>query len=477
MTTAPPQATVRANKHDRLNGWKEIAAHFGKGVRTVQRWEAELGLPVHRLGRGTGEILYAFVPELDAWEASAAAVKPSRNPAKPAGSRADVVDAVAPTPDERPRPKWRPRMVRPVALLIVAGIVVAAVVLGSLFPIRLFKSLGQGQPASWRVASGVLTIVDADGRFLWEHRFEFPLTQGAYYQAYMRAEGRPPVLIHDVDGDGDAEVLFVAEPWQPKSYGLYCFSRDGSIRFHHAPRRVVGFGDKKYGPPWRGTDVYVTGLSGRPHEIWFVSTHLEEFPTVVERLDASGKPEGEYWSNGHVSNVVKSEAAGRELLFVGAISNEFRGGSVAILDARHPSGAAPASSRHYQCQECPPGTPLAFLVFPRLDMTAALGSYSRVTNVFRDNLGQILVDVNHDVGERVPEELRGLADSHYTLDSQFRVIGAELGRRVAPVHRVFEQKGLLDHPFIFERESRDLWPVLRWTGTAFIGVDGPEARR
>ncbi len=31
----------------RLNGWKEIAAHFGKGVRTVQRWEKALGLPVH----------------------------------------------------------------------------------------------------------------------------------------------------------------------------------------------------------------------------------------------------------------------------------------------------------------------------------------------------------------------------------------------------------------------------------------------
>jgi len=26
-----------------LNGWKEIAAFFGKGVRTVQRWERNLG--------------------------------------------------------------------------------------------------------------------------------------------------------------------------------------------------------------------------------------------------------------------------------------------------------------------------------------------------------------------------------------------------------------------------------------------------
>jgi hypothetical protein len=29
-----------------LNGWKEIAGFFGRGVRTVQRWEQQLGLPV-----------------------------------------------------------------------------------------------------------------------------------------------------------------------------------------------------------------------------------------------------------------------------------------------------------------------------------------------------------------------------------------------------------------------------------------------
>ena len=29
-----------------LNGWKEIANYLGKGVRTVQRYEREFGLPV-----------------------------------------------------------------------------------------------------------------------------------------------------------------------------------------------------------------------------------------------------------------------------------------------------------------------------------------------------------------------------------------------------------------------------------------------
>ncbi len=36
---------------DLLNSWKEIAAYMGRGVRTVQRWERDLALPVRRLGK------------------------------------------------------------------------------------------------------------------------------------------------------------------------------------------------------------------------------------------------------------------------------------------------------------------------------------------------------------------------------------------------------------------------------------------
>src|SRR3984885_4315700 len=31
-----------------LSSWKDIARYLGKGVRTVQRWERHLGLPVRR---------------------------------------------------------------------------------------------------------------------------------------------------------------------------------------------------------------------------------------------------------------------------------------------------------------------------------------------------------------------------------------------------------------------------------------------
>lgn len=60
-------AGKRAERQLFLSGWKEIANYLGKGVRTVQRYERELGLPVRRpAGRSTGSVL-ATKAELDAW--------------------------------------------------------------------------------------------------------------------------------------------------------------------------------------------------------------------------------------------------------------------------------------------------------------------------------------------------------------------------------------------------------------------------
>ena len=52
---------------DRLDSWKEIATYLGRGVRTVQRWEREEGLPVHRLTHEKRGNVYARREELAAW--------------------------------------------------------------------------------------------------------------------------------------------------------------------------------------------------------------------------------------------------------------------------------------------------------------------------------------------------------------------------------------------------------------------------
>ncbi len=66
---APPEAP-RSDNGSQLDSWKEIAAYFKRDVRTVRRWEASEGLPVHRHLHNERGSVYALRNELDAWWSS-----------------------------------------------------------------------------------------------------------------------------------------------------------------------------------------------------------------------------------------------------------------------------------------------------------------------------------------------------------------------------------------------------------------------
>jgi hypothetical protein len=60
----PAESTV-------LSSWKDIARYLGKGVRTVQRWERQLGLPVRRpVGASQKSAVLLYRRDVDAWLAT-----------------------------------------------------------------------------------------------------------------------------------------------------------------------------------------------------------------------------------------------------------------------------------------------------------------------------------------------------------------------------------------------------------------------
>jgi len=71
----------------RLVGWKELARYLGTSPRTVQRWEQEKGLPVHRVPGSNGHSVFADSGELDRWLES----KGSRPAAAVVEGREDVL--------------------------------------------------------------------------------------------------------------------------------------------------------------------------------------------------------------------------------------------------------------------------------------------------------------------------------------------------------------------------------------------------
>jgi hypothetical protein len=63
------QSVIPPSDPDRVDSWKLIALYLNRTVRTVQRWEKQEGLPVHRRSQGADSksSVHAYKSELDQW--------------------------------------------------------------------------------------------------------------------------------------------------------------------------------------------------------------------------------------------------------------------------------------------------------------------------------------------------------------------------------------------------------------------------
>ena len=93
-TPSPVQAP-----EGRLDSWKEISAYLGRSIRTVQRWEREEGLPVHRLVHEKRGSIYARREELAAWWESRRLTLAA--PSSAGGGNAPVAPRLERTPPAR----------------------------------------------------------------------------------------------------------------------------------------------------------------------------------------------------------------------------------------------------------------------------------------------------------------------------------------------------------------------------------------
>lgn len=67
-----------------LSSWKDIANYTGKAVRTVQRWEHELGLPVRRpVNRPRKSVVMVKTSDMDAWMESRLCIRVGRKQEAP----------------------------------------------------------------------------------------------------------------------------------------------------------------------------------------------------------------------------------------------------------------------------------------------------------------------------------------------------------------------------------------------------------
>ena len=77
---ATPGPGEPASLGKKLDSWGEIASYLGREVRTVQGWEKNEALPIHRHQHARQGSVYAFKTELDVWR-QGRKVMPADSPA------------------------------------------------------------------------------------------------------------------------------------------------------------------------------------------------------------------------------------------------------------------------------------------------------------------------------------------------------------------------------------------------------------
>jgi hypothetical protein len=79
-----------------LQSWKEISLYMNRGIRTLQRWEANFGLPVHRPSPSNRSCVFALKSEIDEWMKSRAGNKISMGAAAESDRRNQTESSLSP---------------------------------------------------------------------------------------------------------------------------------------------------------------------------------------------------------------------------------------------------------------------------------------------------------------------------------------------------------------------------------------------
>ena len=305
-----------------LNGWKEIAAHLGRSARSVQRWERDLGLPVHRIKTPeAGSIVYALKSEVDAWrnrqEQLTTAGSPAEGSAPDLGpaSEAHADDGIgAEQANRSDAPRWRTWLFAPVpawTALALAAVAVAAVVYAG-------AASWTGTPAVWEYEGRALRAYTDGGRAVWAHSFDRMVSR----PTSMRGRG----MLADVDGTGREDLLVPVRFAAPlgatdESDAVFAFRADGSVIWSLQPALKLSTASETFEGPWRVHDI-TSGMTKRGPQTWIAYSHHTWWPGFVIEVDADGTWRLKYVQPGRIYSLTYWRARTGTWLVAGGTLNE-----------------------------------------------------------------------------------------------------------------------------------------------------------
>ena len=414
MASAP-----RPDAPESLNGWKDIAAYLGKSVRSVQRWERELGLPVHRINTPDGgQIIFATRIEIDDWKRAQDAVRPPGDPVDNPSGETGAFGAST-------RTHWTTWLTGRAAFLVL-GVAIGATA------VALIRFTIPGRPDRFEIDDNTLTAYTQTGVPVWTYAFgrtaHHPLTSRAF-----TSQG-------DVDGDGTTDVVVAVRYAPPQSKSTYsdamlAFRRDGSLIWQVQPVLRVSHKGQTFEGPWQVFDFRISPDRGRPR-VWIAYNHPTWRPGFVLEVEPSGQNLLRYVQSGWLHALQYWPTPGGTFLAIGGVVNEYSRASIALVNIDGaPAQSVPNEDSPLACEGCPRGDPHAFFLFPPSELTTLYNRpYSWAKRIVLDG-PRLKIALDEGFGE----------GSIATISSDLRVVEFERADRYWEAHRRFEKEEKIAH--------------------------------
>jgi hypothetical protein len=407
-----------------LNGWKDIATYVGRSVRSVQRYERELGLPIHRLKTANGQTVYAFAHEIDAWRRSLDIALTDDEDTPGPMRIASVEERPAARSALTIRPSW-----------ITLGLVGLAALIVVTTELALHRTLTQKtlQAVHFTLVGRSLEARDARDQISWRYTFDRAVTGLG-----SGGEVDPEARLVDFDGSGSPDVVIAirfSERDRPsgETDAVFAFRPDGRLRWVVRPTREFRCGGDRFDAPWFIQALTVSAGPG-PQHLWVAYHHASLWPNFVLEIGPDGTDHLRFVHTGWIFALAQWTTPSGSMLAAAGVSNKFNRPTLSLIPNIDLPIMAPSTDAEDQCDGVQSRQLIEEVVFPNSEITPLAGNPYDVPAGLQV-LGNTL---KVTVGRGDPQI--------YELGDDLAVKDFFFGDAFWAAHHTYEAQGMLKHP-------------------------------
>lgn len=428
---------VVGHDSDRLSGWEEIARHLRRSVRSAQRWERELGMPVEHVRTLHGVVVQASRAALDTW-----LEKYSPSALQHANDEEENGQHVASL-------KSRGRSFRHSTVWVGAMV---AVIAASAFAYTSFRQVSLPDDQALFLSGRVLEVRERNGRLAWSHRFDRDVTLRA-------TDDSTGVMSVDLDDDGWPDwvvSLRFSQSATSVNDVLYAFNSTGNVMWTvDVKERQLTCGGETFRGPW-SIDAVAASAAPDGRRVWVAFNHHTWWPSFVIEVTPDRRQVMRYVQSGWVLGLTEWQTDQGAVLAAGGVLNEHRLASVVVVDPHGPPSMLPATESTYACDMTGTVAPRQAVLLPVRDAKLAVGhAYDLVGDVSVKD-GRLHASLYHDRSGTLVLTPDGRVDDFYVELSHTRE------------HELLWIAGTLDHhpdgcPYLLRPELRVWTPGTGWS--------------